>query len=136
MNDTYGHPGGDAVLIFIGEKIPQIFQNFNHSSYAKSVIARVGGEEFALLIPDKSIDFAEELSEKIRSEIETSVVKFNDIEIKFTISIGVSSWDSVISYSEQTVKEVYKRADDALYNSKRSGRNKVSSIKVKIKDAS
>ncbi len=136
VNDTYGHPGGDAVLIFIGEKIPQIFQSFNHSAYAKSVIARVGGEEFAVLIPDKSIDFAEELAEKIRSEIEASVVNFNDIYIKFTISIGVSSWDSVISYSEQTVKEVYKRADDALYNSKRSGRNKVSSIKVKIKEAS
>lgn len=136
VNDTYGHPGGDAVLIFIGEKIPQIFQRFNQLTYAKSVVARVGGEEFAILIPDKSINFAEELSEKIRSEIEASTVVFNDAEIKFTISIGVSSWDSVINYSEQTVKEVYKRADDALYNSKRSGRNKVSSIKVKTKEAS
>ena len=126
INDTYGHPGGDAVLMFLGEKIPQVMQKVN-PDYSLATIARVGGEEFAILIPGKSIEFAQEFAEALRSEIEASSVGFNDIQIKLTISLGLSSWDlSRTGYSPEAVKNLYKSADDALYNSKRTGRNKVS----------
>jgi len=126
INDTYGHPGGDAVLMFLGEKIPQVMQKIN-PDHSLATIARVGGEEFAILIPGKSIEFAQEFAEALRSEIEASSVGFNDIQIKLTISLGLSSWDlSRAGYSPEAVKNLYKSADDALYNSKRTGRNKVS----------
>lgn len=130
INDTFGHPGGDAVLMFLGEKIPQIMQKTN-PDHSLATIARVGGEEFAILIPGKSLSFAQEFAEILRSEIEEASVAFNDIQIKFTISLGLSSWDlSQFGYSPEAVKKLYKTADDALYNSKRTGRNKVSVLNV------
>lgn len=130
INDTYGHPGGDAVLMYLGEKIPLVMSRVN-PDYQQATIARVGGEEFAILIPGKNIDFALQFAEIMRSEIEDSSVSFNDIQIKLTISIGVSSWDlSRAGYSPEAVKVLYKSADDALYNSKRTGRNKVSVLNV------
>lgn len=125
INDSYGHPGGDAVLMFLGDKIPQVMQKIN-PDYANTTIARVGGEEFAILIPDKDLQFAQNFAETLRSEIESSVVQFNDIEIKLTISLGISSWCAQNGgYTPESVKLLYKSADDALYNSKRTGRNKV-----------
>lgn len=129
VNDTYGHPGGDAVLVFLGEKIPQVMQKVN-ADYQQSTIARVGGEEFAIIIPDKDIDFAQNFAEALRSEIEASVINFNSIEIRFTISLGISSWTPDHTFAPEAVKELYKAADDALYNSKRSGRNRVSTSKA------
>jgi len=125
VNDTYGHPGGDAVLMFLGEKIPQVMQKIN-PEYANTTVARVGGEEFAILIPDKDLEFANQFAEILRAEIEESTVPFNDIVIKLTISLGISSWDMSQGFSPEMVKLLYKTADDALYNSKRTGRNKVS----------
>lgn len=125
INDTYGHPGGDAVLMFLGEKIPAVMQKVN-PDYATSTIARVGGEEFAIIIPDKDQEFAQMFAEAFRAEIEDSSVMFNEIAIKFTISLGISSWTPRHSFSPEAVKSLYKAADDALYNSKRSGRNRVS----------
>lgn len=125
INDGYGHPGGDAVLIFLGEIIPQVMQKVN-PDFLVSTIARVGGEEFAILIPEKDQEFANMFAESLRTAIEASTVMFNDIAIKFTISLGVSSWTPKNSFSPETVKLLYKAADDALYNSKRTGRNKVS----------
>ena len=125
VNDTYGHPGGDAVLMFLGEKIPAVMQKVN-PDFAAATIARVGGEEFAIVIPDKEQDFAQMFAEAFRAEIEASTVMFNEIAIKFTVSLGISSWTPKHSFSPEAVKLLYKAADDALYNSKRSGRNRVS----------
>lgn len=125
INDTYGHPGGDAVLMFLGEKIPAVMQKVN-PDFAVSTIARVGGEEFAIVIPDKDQEFAQMFAEAFRAEIEASTVMFNEIAIKFTVSLGVSSWTPKHQFSPEAVKLLYKAADDALYNSKRSGRNRVS----------
>ena len=129
INDGYGHPGGDAVLIFLGEIIPSVMQKVN-PDHLQSTIARVGGEEFAIVIPDKDQEFANMFAEALRSTIEASTVMFNDIAIKFTISLGVSAWTPKHSFSPEAVKLLYKAADDALYNSKRSGRNRVSLLNV------
>lgn len=129
INDGYGHPGGDAVLIFLGEIIPAVMQKVN-PDFLVSTIARVGGEEFAIVIPEKDQEFANMFAESLRTAIEASTVMFNDIAIKFTISLGVSSWTPKHSFSPEAVKLLYKAADDALYNSKRTGRNKVSLLNV------
>ena len=129
INDGYGHPGGDAVLMFLGEIIPSVMQKVN-PDFLVSTIARVGGEEFAIVIPEKDQEFANMFAEALRAAIEASTVMFNDIAIKFTISLGVSSWTPKHSFSPEAVKLLYKAADDALYNSKRTGRNKVSLLNV------
>lgn len=129
INDGYGHPGGDAVLMFLGEIIPSVMQKVN-PDFLVSTIARVGGEEFAIVIPDKDQEFANTFAEALRVAIEASTVMFNDIAIKFTISLGVSSWTPKNVFSPEAVKLLYKAADDALYNSKRTGRNKVSLLNV------
>jgi diguanylate cyclase (GGDEF)-like protein len=125
INDSYGHPGGDAVLMFLGEKIPQVMQKVN-PDFAHATIARVGGEEFAIIIPDRDLEFANMFAETLRSEIQASTVDFNATPINFTISLGISSWTSKHVFTPEAVKLLYKAADDALYNSKRSGRNRVS----------
>lgn len=129
INDGYGHPGGDAVLMFLGEIIPSVMQKVN-PDHLQSTIARVGGEEFAIVIPDKDQEFANMFAEALRSTIEASTVMFNDIAIKFTISLGVSAWTPKHTFSPEAVKLLYKAADDALYNSKRSGRNRVSLLNI------
>lgn len=129
INDGYGHPGGDAVLMFLGEIIPSVMQKVN-PDHLQSTIARVGGEEFAIVIPDKDQEFANMFAEALRSTIEASTVMFNEIAIKFTISLGVSAWTPKHTFSPEAVKLLYKAADDALYNSKRSGRNRVSLLNI------
>ena len=130
VNDTYGHPCGDAVLITIGDLLPKIFFEFSNQVANQSIIARVGGEEFAIIIPDQAVQFAFDLAEHIRKRIESTIVKYNDLEIKFTISLGVSSWKAAIEFSDAAVKQLYKDADDALYISKKSGRNQTQIKKV------
>lgn len=129
INDTYGHPGGDAVLMFLGEIIPTVMQKVN-PDHVHATIARVGGEEFAIVIPEKDQEFANLFAETLRTTIEASTVVFNEVKIKFTISLGVSSWTPKNLFTPEAVKLLYKAADDALYNSKRSGRNRVSLLNV------
>lgn len=124
INDTYGHPGGDAVLIFLGELLPQIIQKQGHGS-ENVTVARVGGEEFAILITDYGLEFATSFAEEIRKEVQQATVPFNENEIKFTISMGLASWQSELGFDKDGVRSFYKAADDALYYSKRTGRNKV-----------
>jgi diguanylate cyclase (GGDEF)-like protein len=131
VNDTYGHLGGDAVLIQIGAtlKAIQAKYNFRLSADQRNLItsARIGGEEFAILIPEQPPELAYEFAEDLRINIEQTVVKYQSSDIKFTISLGLSSWSKADGSSEQVIKNFYKNADDALYASKKSGRNKISS---------
>jgi diguanylate cyclase (GGDEF)-like protein len=130
VNDIYGHLGGDAVLIMIGEKIPQVVKSFLEEDFSDAIIARVVGEEFAIFIPDRDEKFGCDLAELIRSEIEKTPVSFNKIIINVTISLGVSSWTFNERYSNKKVTALYKTCDEALYRSKKSGRNQVSFLNV------
>lgn len=126
INDTYGHPCGDAVLVFIGDRLQNLaLKNKQVMGGYDITCARVGGEEFAILIPEKNVDFAYQVAEDLRLEIESSIVKYHSIEIKFTISSGVSTWIKEHGTEDEIIKKFYKSADDALYKSKKSGRNQV-----------
>ncbi len=131
INDTYGHLGGDAVLIQIGSTLKAIQHKYNTklaidpSNYITS--ARVGGEEFAILIPKQSKKLAYQFAEDLRSTVEKIVVQYQSHEIRFTISLGLSSWTSDTEPTDANIKNFYKNADDSLYMSKKSGRNRTSS---------
>lgn len=106
INDTYGHDRGDQV-------IKSVAQSLTHHLRETDIIARIGGEEFAIIMPHTSLREAEVVVNRLRTAIHL------ENELKVTVSAGLTE---ISDSSEQS----YKRADIALYESKSSGRNRVS----------
>jgi len=116
INDTYGHKIGDDVIISLANKL------IEHQRQS-DIICRYGGEEFVILLPKTSLDETNILAQKIRKEIESIILNISiNKDLKFTVSVGVSQVDLE---NESNVEVALKRADDALYEAKESGRNKV-----------
>jgi diguanylate cyclase (GGDEF)-like protein len=113
VNDTYGHMVGDEVIRHISGLI-------RHHVRETDVSGRYGGEEFAVLLADTTLENAQVFSERLRLEIEKSVVSYNDIEVKYTISLGIAEIDESIKNYEAWIE----CADAALYRSKEAGRNR------------
>nr|WP_248405959.1 GGDEF domain-containing protein [Butyrivibrio fibrisolvens] len=111
MNDTYGHEAGDIVLkklvAYVNSVLPE-----------RAVFCRWGGEEFVCIIDNINKEEAISIAETIRQKVETS--DFSPVP-KVTISLGVT----VISDTETSHKDIFKKVDDALYEAKESGRNKI-----------
>jgi diguanylate cyclase (GGDEF)-like protein len=115
VNDTYGHPSGDKVIC-------QVTDICRHMSREIDVVARLGGEEFAVFLPGSDSQQAVAVAERIRSRVEsTAVQSLNDQAIHFTVSLGVAE----LSPTDVTEVDWLARADAALYVAKNSGRNKV-----------
>ncbi len=111
INDTYGHDVGDRVLQTIAQLI--------HSHFRSSDPAfRVGGEEFLIIFETKVADKILELLEKLRKDI--AATRFEGVEWPVTVSIGVARF-----HPGDTMESLYKRADEALYVSKRGGKNTI-----------
>ncbi|QAA35132.1 diguanylate cyclase [Clostridium manihotivorum] len=118
INDTYGHANGDIVL----KEMANIFVN---SSRSFDVISRNGGEEFTVILLDCDRESAIRIGEKIRKNVEQyRFILSDENEVCLTVSIGVASFPE----STKDIKRLYELADNALYKSKRDGRNKVSYI--------
>jgi diguanylate cyclase (GGDEF)-like protein len=116
INDTYGHQAGDKVI----KKVANIIEQETRES---DISARFGGEEFVILLQDCNVKDAFVVSEKIRVCIQnTAVTIHNNIEIKFTISIGLAQFDKKLD--QDNLEYTLKRADNALYKSKHLGRNR------------
>ena len=113
INDKYGHLLGDLVLKDIIDVIKNNIRRKN------DWIARYGGEEFLILFNDTSKEDAYNLSKRIKSVVENSIFKYDDIEINITISIGIASLSSEIDDMDKLIR----KADENLYKAKRSGRN-------------
>lgn len=114
VNDTYGHIIGDQVLIAIA--------NIIKSNIRKGdILVRYGGEEFLALLPGASRAGLVHLAEKIRRYVEEHSIKHNDQDIKVTISIGGTSFPE---YSPEELEGLIQKADESLYVSKDTGRNK------------
>jgi len=117
FNDTYGHPVGDSVLRY--------FSNImRHSSPENEVLCRYGGEEFAIIIKDCSIEEATKRAEQIRAKIEAArlTLKDSDEPIKtITASFGISHFKGKLD----NLDDFIERADQSLYKAKQSGRNRV-----------
>ncbi len=115
VNDTYGHQAGDRVLQDIAGRVKAEIRDYDS-------VGRYGGEEFLLVFGDMSSDAAASASERIRGIIEAEPVAFDGIYIPVTTSIGVAT-DPVPGASR--LKELVAVADGALYEAKRTGRNRV-----------
>lgn len=116
VNDTYGHPAGDYVLAEISKVIRDKLIRGN------DFFARAGGEEFALMLLGSPPRQAEEIGERIRATIENHEFTFDNKRLPVTISIGIAFKNE----RDASWEFIYERADKALYQSKNSGRNRVS----------
>lgn len=120
FNDNYGHQVGDSVLKELGT-----IMLAQSRSQSIDICCRYGGEEFAIIMPELELRNAITVAERLRKAVETHLFMLKDgkREGKVTISIGVSS---VMSREDLFPATLIKNADDALYTSKRNGRNQVS----------
>lgn len=115
INDTYGHDAGDYMLVRVVSEIETLIRKTD-------IFARMGGEEFAIILNDTSMKGAQAIAEKIRATIENTTIRYNDIKIELTLSIGIS----VLNEKNNSIESLYKEADKQLYIAKESGRNSVS----------
>lgn len=113
VNDKYGHDVGDKVLINVSSLINDVRRR-NDWAF------RLGGEEFCMLIPDTSECQGIQIAERIRSAIEKTI-PIDGVAINITVTIGVSHWPA----DGKTLNQLYKVADNRLYEGKKNGRNKV-----------
>jgi diguanylate cyclase (GGDEF)-like protein len=114
INDRYGHDVGDEVIKTVGD----VLQNHKRSS---DIVGRIGGEEFALLLPEASLDSAAAAAERLRRLTADCPISAGDERIQVTISVGAGACHDETCTIEQLLKE----ADIALYEAKRSGRDRV-----------
>ena len=116
INDTYGHQGGDEVLIGVG-------QILEHSTRTEDIVARLGGEEFSILLPDTNRLGAVVLAERVRSAIEEEQFNIANLrQISLTISAGVASFGVD---GRENLEQLINIADKRLYLAKQSGRNRI-----------
>lgn len=122
LNDTYGHLGGDLVLIETAKVISSLLR-------LGDLFGRYGGEEFAIILPNTDIVGALDVAERIRVAISKNVINFQESEIKVTASVGVA----VISEEDNRYEDLISNTDLALYDAKASGRNIVCVAKQLVK---
>jgi diguanylate cyclase (GGDEF)-like protein len=114
VNDTYGHVAGDAVIRAVADRV-------SNSIRDTDLFARYGGEEFCLALPVTPIGGALQLAERLRQRIEREPIVFDGKTIAFTVSLGVAEMSNTIGKPADFIEH----ADQALYQSKASGRNRV-----------
>jgi diguanylate cyclase len=114
VNDIYGHMAGDQVLQLVAQVIEDQTR-FN------DFVSRYGGEEFAVLLPESTLDQGRYVAEKIRHAVENTSLLYANTKIKVTVSAGVGEVDT----GNDTPGTLIDRVDAALYQAKRNGRNRV-----------
>jgi len=119
VNDSFGHEVGDHV-------IRQVADYLQRMTRASDVVARTGGEEYLLILPDTSLDAARSLAERIRVAVGERPLLVDNQRIPITISLGVAS-----VMAEVNLDELAQEADRAMYLAKRGGRNRVASVENK-----
>jgi len=115
-NDTFGHLAGDACLGTIAGVLLKAVRN-------EDVVARFGGEEFAVILRATPIDPAAHMAERVRKLIENTIIETGGKKLKATVSIGVAGFPSTPA---KTIADLIEAADKALYRAKHAGRNRVS----------
>ena len=118
VNDRFGHLTGDRVLERFSMILKTVFAHAN-------VIGRLGGEEFAVILAEVSHEVAEEMAENMRAEIEGAIFYCGDKAFGVTVSIGIAQYNKGMN-----LLEVADYADKAMYEAKRTGRNRVINAKM------
>ena len=114
INDTYGHQAGDAVIKDMAEVMRQNFREAD-------LFGRYGGEEFIALLPETQVLEAEVIAERIRNMINQRCIKFEQNEITYSVSIGITQGQP----GRQQLDQLVGRADKALYQAKTNGRDRI-----------
>jgi two-component system, cell cycle response regulator len=115
LNDAHGHPAGDHALVEVAKLI-------KHTLRCHDFVARYGGEEFAMVLPETPADRAILALERVRSAIERAQIRFADQRLPVTVSLGLASFPHQLVGK---ASDFITLADAALYDAKRSGRNRV-----------
>jgi diguanylate cyclase (GGDEF)-like protein len=113
VNDTHGHDVGDEVLRAVAKCLKDMTRYHD-------VVARLGGEEFAVVTPNMDAELLARFAERIRKAVATMSVLSGNVRLKITTSVGLAVWDR-----KETAEDFYRRADRQLYEAKRQGRNRV-----------
>jgi diguanylate cyclase (GGDEF)-like protein len=114
INDRFGHAAGDATLKAVVKGCQSIVR-------VRDIVGRLGGEEFAIVLPGASLSAARRIAERLRDEIARTTIWFGDSPIRVTVSLGVA----VAGAADQSIEQVLVRADTAMYRAKADGRNRV-----------
>jgi len=115
INDTYGHKAGDAVLVSVAEVILKVVRNTD-------ICGRLGGEEFVICLPETSLEKGVVLGQRLRKAIADLAVETTGSTLRVTASFGLAEKTD----ADDRIDDIIKRADDALYQAKQKGRNRVS----------
>ena len=114
INDSLGHLSGDIVL----KKFADLLK---HNSRKTDILGRIGGEEFAMILPDTKLEDAFGLANKIKEELANKELEIDGNKLHITVSIGLTSF----TYEDKSYDTAIARADSALYKAKENGRNRV-----------
>lgn len=114
INDTYGHPTGDAVLVALSDELTRCFPRRG------DCVARYGGEEFAVVLRESGLSDGERLAERVLKRIQQRIIEHDGHQLQVTVSIGVA-----VSEEGRTPESWLHRADQALYHAKETGRARV-----------
>lgn len=113
INDSFGHLAGDRVLKIIANELSKRLRKTDF-------IARFGGEEFVLLLPETPLEAGQRLLDSLRAGVESCPFHFKGARIEVTLSAGIASFAAL-----ETAEQVFERADRALYRAKEGGRNRI-----------
>ncbi len=117
VNDTFGHPVGDQVLQAVAAELRESVRD-------SDIVFRYGGEEFMVVLSNTGLVGASQLAERVRQAVENADISVGKYEINATISVGVASLNG-----DENAHQLIEKADDALYQSKNCGRNRVTVIR-------
>ncbi len=115
INDSYGHDAGDCALKALTHAIEQIVRE-------NDLLARTGGEEFVIIIDGEDSQISVDLAKRIQSVTDNLTIDYNGQEFALTLSIGITQ----VTHNDYSFEQVFSRADRALYQSKKLGRNRIS----------
>jgi diguanylate cyclase (GGDEF)-like protein len=113
VNDTYGHPAGDKVLKHVAETLKKSLRQYD-------ILGRMGGEEFAIFLGANEVETAAIIAKRILKDLSSNPISYEQQHINISASIGMTTRDCTVSF-----EQLYLEADEALYQAKDKGRNRV-----------